>query len=87
MMATDVQDAQPAEAKQDLKPMKGYQTNCDEKDAKGKPCWGLLKMWSMAPDDIRRRIPAGHVIYRCQVCWQVYHGENHNHMTRGGQSN
>lgn len=85
-MATDVETAQPTETQPELKPMKGYQTNCDEKDAKGKPCWGPLKMWNTAPDQIRQRIPAGHVVYRCQACWRVYHGLRHNHMSRGAQS-
>lgn len=86
-MTTDVQTTQPAETQPEPKPMKGYQTNCDEKDAKGKPCWGPLKLWSTAPDHIRQRIPAGHVVYRCQVCWRVYHGQMHHHMHRGAQSN
>lgn len=82
-MATDIQEVKAAEAKQPtIKPLKGYQTNCDEKDPKGKPCWGILKLWHAAPAELRRPFPDGEVIYRCQQCWQLYHGRPLQHVHR-----
>lgn len=82
-MATDIQDVKTAETNQPtIKPLKGYQTNCNEKDAKGKPCWGTLKIWHTAPDELKRPFPPGEVIYRCQNCWQLYHGPLYEHVHR-----
>jgi len=82
-MATDIQEMKAAEAKQPtIKPLKGYQTNCDEKNEKGKPCWGLLKIWHTAPAELQRQFPQGEVIYRCQNCWRLYHGLPHQHVSR-----
>jgi hypothetical protein len=65
----------PAEAvERKTKAMKPEQTNCDEKDAKGKPCWGPLKMWLTAPDGAKKQIPNGSHLYRCQVCLTIYYG-------------
>lgn len=84
-MATDVGEVNAAETTQPtIKPLKRKQTNCDEKDAKGKPCWGTLKIWHTAPDQIRRQF-SDQIIYRCQQCWRVYHGpmREHVHVVQG----
>jgi hypothetical protein len=82
-MAAEVQDVKAAEPPQPtIKPMNGYQTNCDEKDAKGKPCWGPLKVWNRAPNELRRQVPRGDLIYRCSQCWRIYHGPPHPHLQR-----
>ncbi len=57
-----------------LKSMKPQQTNCDEKDEKGKPCWGPLKIWYTAPAEIRQKVPEGMLLYRCQACATLYYG-------------
>lgn len=57
-----------------LKPIKPNQTNCDEKDAKGKPCWGPLKVMPVVADSLRQQAPAGSVFYRCQACQKIYYG-------------
>ncbi|GBC82460.1 hypothetical protein HRbin10_01585 [bacterium HR10] len=64
----------PTSTERPLKAMKPNQTNCDEKDEKGKPCWGPLKVWHTAPSEIRQKAPAGVVLYRCQACLTVYYG-------------
>jgi hypothetical protein len=82
-MATETKEITATETKQQMmKPMKEYQTNCNEKDAKGKPCWGPLKQWTTAPADLLKQIPAGGAIFRCQSCWQMYHGQPHEHVHR-----
>ncbi len=58
------------------------QTNCDQKDAKGKPCWGFLKVWTIAPPEILKKIPAGEVLYRCQTCLALYHGRPIHHVQK-----
>ncbi len=65
-----------------IRPLNGYQTSCDAKNEKGKPCWGFLKIWYGAPDELTHRIPRDHVIYRCQKCGQLYHGPPHRHVSR-----
>lgn len=81
-MATEVRPIEAQTPQPSLKPLKGYQTNCDGKDAKGKPCWGPLKIWHTAPAELRQLIPPDEVIYRCQQCWQLYHGRPHQHVHR-----
>ena len=61
---------------------KPRQTNCDQKDAKGKPCWGFLKAFTIAPPEMLRKIPRGEVLYRCQTCGALYHGKPIRHVQR-----
>ena len=87
-MATETRQVTVAETKERaIKPLKGYQTNCDEKNEKGKPCWGTLKMWTTAPEELTKQIPNGEVVFRCQNCWQLYHGPPHRHVHRGAAQN
>lgn len=58
------------------------QTNCTQKDAKGKPCWGFLKVWTLAPQEMLKKIPAGEVLYRCQTCLTLYHGKPIRHVQK-----
>lgn len=58
------------------------QTNCSQKNIKGKPCWGFLKIWTLAPAAMRKRIPVGDVIYRCQTCLTLYHGKPIYHVQK-----
>ena len=67
------QAAQPL-AEKKFKELKPNQTNCDEKDAKGKPCWGQLKIMQTATNEIKKRVPDGSTLYRCQVCQTIYYG-------------
>jgi hypothetical protein len=72
--ATEPAPAAPAAEERKTKQMKPDQTNCDEKDAKNKPCWGQLKMWLTAPETVKKQVPSGAQLYRCQVCLTVYYG-------------
>jgi hypothetical protein len=78
-MSTELKEATTEKVILAAKPR---QTNCDQKDAKGKPCWGFLKAWTNPPSDLTRKIPAGEVLYRCQTCLALYHGKPIRHVQR-----
>jgi hypothetical protein len=64
----------------DIKPRRSDQTVCDEPAEKDSFCWGHLKRYYLAPDDLAARVPAGHVLFRCQRCGRLYEGEPIRHL-------
>jgi len=49
------------------------QRACDEKDAKGKPCFGHLKRYYDYPKEIAELVGGPHVeLYRCEFCKTLY---------------
>jgi hypothetical protein len=66
-------EAAPAEpAKPKIKVKKPTQRACDEKDEKGKFCFGHLKRWYDYPKEIEALIGAKAEIYRCEFCRTLY---------------
>jgi hypothetical protein len=66
-------EAAPAEpAKPKIKVKKPTQRACDEKDEKGKFCFGHLKRWYDYPKEIEALIGAKAEIYRCEFCKTLY---------------
>ncbi len=63
-----------------IKPRREGQTVCDEPGAKGKLCAGHLKHYGLAPNELVSRVPAGHVLFRCQRCGRIYEGEPIRHL-------
>lgn len=82
IMSTELKEGTTSAA---ILPAKPGQTNCDQKDAKGKPCWGFLKVWILAPDELLKQIPPGEVIFRCQTCLTLYHGSPHRHVHKASE--
>lgn len=64
----------------DPKPRRPDQTVCDEPAEKDKVCWGHLKRFYLAPEPLVARAPAGHVLFRCQRCGQLYEGKPLRHL-------
>lgn len=63
--------AAPAQPK--IKVRKPRQRACDEKDEKGKFCFGHLKRWFDYPKEIAALVGGPKVeIYRCEFCKTIY---------------
>jgi hypothetical protein len=60
----------PAQPK--IKVRKPRQRACDEKDAKGKFCFGHLKRWYDYPKEIEALVGHNAEIYRCEFCKTIY---------------
>jgi hypothetical protein len=70
--AVPVEAAPPGPAKPKIKVKKPTQRACDEKDEKGKFCFGHLKRWYDYPKEIEALIGAKAEIYRCEFCRTLY---------------
>lgn len=62
------------------------QTVCTVKDDKGKNCWGHLKEYLTAPQELIRQLPVKHKLYRCRRCLTIYTtpAQNHLHVSKDG---
>jgi hypothetical protein len=60
----------PAQPK--IKVRKPRQRACDEKDEKGKFCFGHLKRWYDYPKEIEALVGHNAEIYRCEFCHTIY---------------
>jgi hypothetical protein len=69
-VAAETAPAEPAKPK--IKVKKPTQRACDEKDEKGKFCFGHLKRWYDYPKEIEALIGAKAEIYRCEFCKTLY---------------
>lgn len=45
---------------------------CNEKDGKGKLCYGHLKRWYGFGDEVKQKYGANAEIYRCERCQTLY---------------
>ncbi|MFZ0037407.1 MAG: hypothetical protein WAK91_08305 [Candidatus Acidiferrales bacterium] len=68
--AVPVEAAEPPKPK--IKVKKPTQRACDEKDEKGKFCFGHLKRWYDYPKEIEALIGKKAEIYRCEFCKTLY---------------
>lgn len=65
--------AEPIEnASPKIKTRKPRQRACDEKDEKGKFCFGHLKRWFDYPKEIEAIVGPKAEIYRCEFCHTIY---------------
>jgi hypothetical protein len=55
-----------------IKTRKPRQRACDEKDEKGKFCFGHLKRYYDYPKDIEALVGHSAEIYRCEFCKTIY---------------
>ena len=55
-----------------IKVRKPRQRACDEKDEKGKFCFGHLKRWYDYPPEIEALVGHHAEIYRCEFCKTIY---------------
>jgi hypothetical protein len=55
-----------------IKTRKPRQRACDEKDEKGKFCFGHLKRWFDYPKEIEAIVGPKAEIYRCEFCHTIY---------------
>jgi hypothetical protein len=55
-----------------IKTRKPRQRACDEKDEKGKFCFGHLKRWYDYPKEIEALVGPKAEIYRCEFCKTIY---------------
>ncbi|MFZ0821346.1 MAG: hypothetical protein WAM91_14855 [Candidatus Acidiferrales bacterium] len=55
-----------------IKVRKPRQRACDEKDDKGKFCFGHLKRWYDYPKEIEALVGHNAEIYRCEFCKTIY---------------
>jgi hypothetical protein len=55
-----------------IKTRKPRQRACDEKDEKGKFCFGHLKRWYDYPKEIEAIVGPKAEIYRCEFCHTIY---------------
>jgi hypothetical protein len=55
-----------------IKTRKPRQRACDEKDEKGKFCFGHLKRWYDYPKEIEAVVGPKAEIYRCEFCKTIY---------------
>jgi hypothetical protein len=70
--AVPAETAPTEPAKPKIKVKKPTQRACDEKDEKGKFCFGHLKRWYDYPKEIEALIGAKAEIYRCEFCKTLY---------------
>ena len=61
-------------------------SNCSIKNEKGEICGGHLKEYMLAPDSMRKQLPAKYSLYRCKRCKAVYMapGQQHLYAGKGG---
>ena len=56
------------------------QTVCNEKNAKGKPCWGHLKQLDTAGESAEVHLRGDDVLFQCQTCGTFYMGPPLGHV-------
>ena len=56
------------------------QTVCNEKNEKGKPCWGHLKQLRTAGEAAEIHLRGDDVLYKCQTCGTLYMGPPQGHV-------
>ena len=56
------------------------QTVCNEKNEKGKPCWGHLKQLRTAGEAAEIHLRGDDVLYKCQTCGTFYMGPPLGHV-------
>ena len=56
------------------------QTVCNEKNEKGKPCWGHLKQLKTAGEPAEVHLRGVDVLYKCQTCGTLYMGPPLGHV-------
>lgn len=62
------------------KPITNAQTVCNEKNEKGKPCWGHLKQLSTAGEPAEIHLRGDNVLFKCQTCGTFYMGPPLGHV-------
>lgn len=62
------------------KPITNAQTVCNEKNEKGKPCWGHLKQLSTAGEPAEIHLRGDDVLFKCQTCGEFYMGPPLGHV-------
>ena len=62
------------------KPITNAQTVCNEKNAKGKPCWGHLKQLRTAGEPAEIHLRGDDVLFKCQTCGTLYMGPPLGHV-------
>src|SRR5215204_2768250 len=56
------------------------QTVCNEKNEKGKPCWGHLKQLRTAGEPAEIHLRGDDVLFKCQTCGTFYMGPPLGHV-------
>jgi hypothetical protein len=56
------------------------QTVCNEKNEKGKPCWGHLKQLDTAGEPAEVHLRGDNVLFKCQTCGTFYMGPPLGHV-------
>jgi hypothetical protein len=56
------------------------QTVCNEKNEKGKPCWGHLKQLKTAGEPAEVHLRGDDVLFKCQTCGTFYMGPPQGHV-------
>ena len=56
------------------------QTVCNEKNEKGKPCWGHLKQLRTAGEAAEIHLRGDDVLFKCQTCGTLYMGPPLGHV-------
>jgi hypothetical protein len=56
------------------------QTDCNEKNEKGKPCWGHLKQLRTAGEPAEIHLRGDDVLFKCQTCGTLYMGPPLGHV-------
>src|SRR6266404_9195956 len=56
------------------------QTVCNEKNEKGKPCWGHLKQLKTAGEPAEVHLRGDDVLFKCQTCGTYYMGPPLGHV-------
>src|SRR6476469_6604047 len=56
------------------------QTVCNEKNEKGKPCWGHLKQLKTAGEPAEVHLRGDDVLFKCQTCGTLYMGPPLGHV-------
>lgn len=76
---TPNQDA-PTSAAPVPKQITNAQTVCNEKNEKGKPCWGHLKQLGTAGERAEVHLRGVDVLFKCQTCGTLYMGPPLGHV-------
>jgi hypothetical protein len=74
------QDPSAAAATPVPKPITNAQTVCNEKNEKGKPCWGHLKQLGTAGEASEVHLRGDDVLFKCQTCGTLYMGPPLGHV-------
>src|SRR5216684_8042853 len=78
--ATPKAEAQPPSTPPVPKRITNAQTVCNEKNEKGKPCWGHLKQLKTAGEPAEVHLRGDDVLFKCQTCGTYYMGPPLGHV-------